>query len=67
MGPQEGKAEEEQSLLSPCCHPSVDAAQGTVGLPDFRSTLLAHLQPFLQQDPQVFLSRAALSLLTYLG
>jgi len=47
-------------LASPCCHPSSDAAQDAVGLLGCKSTLLAHVQLFIHQDPQLFLSRTAL-------
>lgn len=51
---------EQRGTSSPCCHPSVDAAQDTVGLLGCKCTLLAHVQLFTHQDPQVLFHRSAL-------
>ena len=46
--------------LLPAGYSSSDAAQYTVSLLGCKSTLLAHVQLFVHQDPQVLLYRAAL-------
>ena len=60
MWPHKGRVEGDSFLPLPAGHPSVDASQDTVGLPGCKSTLLAHIQLFTHQDPQVLLYRAAL-------
>ena len=59
-GASQGQSRGGQSSPSPCCYPSVDTAQDTVGLLGCKSTLLAHVQLFTHQDSQVLLRRAAL-------
>jgi len=48
-------------LRQPAGHSSLDAAQDTVGLLACEHTLVAHVQFFIQQYPQVLLGRAALN------
>jgi len=55
------RAEGQNHLPQPAGHASLDAAQGTVGFPGCEHILLAHVQLFFQQYPQVLLSRAALN------
>ena len=50
MGSHRGRAEDNSLPLS-AGHPSSDAAQDIVGLLDCTSTLLAHVQLFIHQDP----------------
>ena len=57
IGPHGGRG---GHIPLPPGHPSFDEAQDTVGLPGYKSTLLAHVQLFGHQEPQVFLGRAAL-------
>ena len=59
-GASERQSRGKQSPL-PDGHPSVDAAQDTVGLPGCNNTLLTYVQLFIDQAPQVLLYRAALN------
>ena len=59
--PHKGRVERDNALPLPAGHPSFDAAQDTAGLLVSKSTLLAHIQLFIHQNPQVLLHRAALS------
>ncbi|KAK4831400.1 hypothetical protein QYF61_017531 [Mycteria americana] len=54
------RAEEENHLPQPAGHASCYAAQDMVGLLGYEHTLLAHVQLFIHQYPQVLLCRAAL-------
>lgn len=58
MGPHKGRAEGDNHLPLPAGHPSFDTAQDTVVLLGCESSLLAHVQLFIHQDPQVLLCRA---------
>ena len=60
MGPPKGREEGDNHLPLPAGHSSFDAAQDTVHLPGCKSTLLAHVQLFVHQDPQILLHRTAL-------
>ena len=60
-GPSQGQSRCRQSPPSPSCHPSVDAAQDTVGRLGYKHTLLAHMKFVIYQDPQVLLGRMALN------
>jgi len=60
-GSYQGQSRDGQLPPSPCCHPSSDAAQDAVSLPGFKCTLLALVQLFIHQDPQVVLYRASIS------
>ena len=60
MGLYKARVEEENPLPLPSAT-SFDAVQDTVGLPGCKSTLLAYVQLFIHQDPQVLFCRAALS------
>jgi len=60
MGPHKSRVEGDNPLPLPAAHPFLNAAQNTVGLSGCKSTLLAHAQLLIHQDPQVFLRRAAL-------
>ena len=57
-GPYKGQS--RQSPSSPCCHPSVDAAQNTVGFLGCKSTLLVRVKFFIHQDFQVLSCSAVL-------
>ena len=61
MGPHDGCLERDKHLPHPAGHPSFDEIQDTIGLPGCKSTLLAYVQLFIHQDPQVLLHRAALN------
>ena len=61
MGPHKGRIEEDNPFPFPADYPSVDAAWDTVGLLGCESTLLAHIQLFFHQDPQVLFCKAALN------
>ena len=61
IGPHEGKVEGNNHLPLLTGHSSFDAPQDTVGLQGCKCMLLAHVQLFVDQDPQVLLYRAALS------
>jgi len=54
-------AEGQNHLLRAAGHTAFDAAQDTVGLLGCERTLLAHVQLFIDQYPQVLLGRAALN------
>lgn len=58
--PPEQSGEAESSPLT-CCHPPLDAAQDTIGLLGCRRTLLAHVQSFTHQYPQVLFRRGTLN------
>ena len=60
MGSHKSRAEGGNPLPSAAGHPSVDAAQDAVALLDFKHSLLAHVELFIYQNPQVLLLRAAL-------
>jgi len=60
MGPYKGRVEGDNYLPLPADHPSVDAAQATVGFLGHGSTLLAHVELFGHQNPQVLLRSSAL-------
>jgi len=57
-GATQGLSRRGQSPPSLAGHPSVDAAQETVGLPGCKHALLAHVQLFVHQKSQVLLVRA---------
>ena len=52
---QEGRIERDDYFPVPAGYPSSDGAQETVGLPSCKSTLLAHVQFIIHQDPKVLL------------
>jgi len=62
MGSHQGRAEGQNPLSQPADHAAGDAAQVMVSLPGCECTLLAHVQLFIHQYPQVFIFRAALNL-----
>ncbi|KAK4818005.1 hypothetical protein QYF61_004118 [Mycteria americana] len=55
------RAEGQNHLSRPAGHAAFDAAQDTVGLLGCQCTLLAHVQLFVHQYPQVLFRRAALN------
>ena len=59
MGPHEDRIEGDNPLPLPAGQPSFDAAQGVVGRPGCKCTLLAHVQLSVHQDPQVLPHRTA--------
>lgn len=59
LGPHKGRAE-KNSLLPAHSRPSVDAAQDAIAHPGCKWTLLAHVQLYVHQEPQVLLCRTAL-------
>ena len=61
MRSHESGVEGENPLPRPAGHTSLEAAQDTVGFLGCECTLLAHVQFFIQQYPQVLLGRAALN------
>ncbi|KAK4810611.1 hypothetical protein QYF61_007348 [Mycteria americana] len=61
MGSHHSRAEWQNHLPRPAGHTSFDAAQDTVGFLGCECTLLAHVQLFIHQYPQVLLCRAALN------
>ncbi|KAK4822933.1 hypothetical protein QYF61_023433 [Mycteria americana] len=61
VGSHQSRAEGQNHLPRPAGHASFDAAQDTVGLLGCECTLMAHVQLFTHQYPQVLLSRAALN------
>jgi len=61
VGSHQSRVEGQNHLPRPAGHSSFDAAQTTVGLLGCERTLLAHVQLFIHQYPQVLLSRAALN------
>ncbi|KAK4830062.1 hypothetical protein QYF61_008400 [Mycteria americana] len=61
VGSHQGRVEGQNHLLQPAGHASFDAAQVTVGFLGCKCTLLAHVQLFIHQYPQVLLLRAALN------
>jgi len=63
VGSHQSRAEGQNPLPRPAAHAFFDAAQDMVGLLGYKWTLSAHVQLFIHQYPQVFLSRAALSAL----
>jgi len=50
--PREGRVERDNHLPAPANLPSSDGARDTIGLLSCKSTLLAHVQFFIHQDPQ---------------
>ena len=61
VGSHQSGAEGQNHLPEPTGHASLDAAQDTVGLLGCERTLVAHVQLFIHQYPQVFVGRAALN------
>ncbi|KAK4822945.1 hypothetical protein QYF61_023445 [Mycteria americana] len=61
VGSHQSRVEGQNHLPRPAGHASFDAAQDTVGLLGCEHTVLAHVQLFTHQYPQVLLSRAALN------
>ncbi|KAK4814100.1 hypothetical protein QYF61_008195 [Mycteria americana] len=57
----QSRVEGQNHLPRPAGHASFDAAQDTVGLLGCERTLLAHVQLFVHQYPQVLFRRAALN------
>ncbi|KAK4831174.1 LOW QUALITY PROTEIN: hypothetical protein QYF61_015644 [Mycteria americana] len=60
MSSHQSRGEGQNHLPGPAGHSSFDAAQDTVGLRGCKHTLLAHVQLFVHQYPQVLFRRAAL-------
>jgi len=58
MGPHNGRVEGNNHFPHPLATSSIYAAQDALGLLRCKHTLLAHVQLFIHQDPQV-LHRAA--------
>ena len=56
MGLMRAESRGREPHPSPCCHLSVGAAQDTAGLLGCKYILLAHVQFFIYQNPQVLLS-----------
>jgi len=61
VGSQQSGVEGQNPLSQPAGHAALDAAQDTVGLLGCERTLMAHVQLFIHQYPQVLLDRAALN------
>jgi len=61
VGSHQSRAEGQNPLPQPAGHAALDAAQDTVGLLGCERALLAHVQLFIHQHPQVLLGRAALN------
>ena len=61
MGSHRSRAERENYLPHYAVCPSFDAAQDTVGPLGHKCTLLACINLFIHQNPEVLLHRAALS------
>ncbi|KAK4824005.1 hypothetical protein QYF61_009219 [Mycteria americana] len=61
VGSHQSRVEGQNPLPQPAGHAAFDAAQDTVGLVGCERTLLAHVQLFIHQYPQVLLHRAALN------
>jgi len=61
VGSHQSGAEGQNPLPRPAGHTAFDAAQDTVGCLGCERTLLAHVQLFNHQYPQVLLGRAALN------
>ncbi|KAK4816374.1 hypothetical protein QYF61_016278 [Mycteria americana] len=61
VGSHQSRGEGQNHLPRPAGHASFDAAQDTVGFLGCERTLLARIQPFIHQYPQVLLCRAALN------
>ncbi|KAK4833105.1 LOW QUALITY PROTEIN: hypothetical protein QYF61_027771 [Mycteria americana] len=57
----QSRVEGQNHLPQPAGHAALDAAQDMVGLLGCKRTLLAHVQLFIHQCPQVLLCRAALN------
>jgi len=69
MGSHRSRVERDNPLPLPADHPSVDAAQNTVGFLGCKSTLLAHAQLFIIRIPiyMVLLVSTSPSLYSCLG
>ncbi|KAK4816043.1 hypothetical protein QYF61_011051 [Mycteria americana] len=61
VGSHQSRGEGQDHLPQPTGHASFDAAQDMVGFLGCKRTLLAHVQLFIHQYPQVLLHRAALN------
>ncbi|KAK4808270.1 hypothetical protein QYF61_020751 [Mycteria americana] len=61
VGSHQSAVEGQNPLPRPAGHAALDAAQDTVGFLGCKRTLLAHVQLFIHQYPQVLLLRAALN------
>ncbi|KAK4810201.1 hypothetical protein QYF61_011795 [Mycteria americana] len=61
VGSHQSRVEGQNHLLQPAGHAAFDAAQDMVGFLGCECTLLAHVQLFIHQYPQVLLCRAALN------
>ncbi|KAK4830254.1 hypothetical protein QYF61_009321 [Mycteria americana] len=61
VGSYQSRVEGQNHLPQPAGHTSFDAAQDTVGLLGCKRTLLAHVQLFIHQYPQVLLCKADLN------
>ncbi|KAK4819021.1 hypothetical protein QYF61_024137 [Mycteria americana] len=61
VGSHQSRVEGQNHLPQPAGHASFDAAQDMVGLLGCEHTLLAHVQLFIHQYPQVLFCRAALN------
>ena len=60
MGSHESRVEGQNHLPLPAAgHTSLDATQDIVGLLGCKHTLLAHVESFINQHPQILLLRAA--------
>ena len=59
--PHKDRAEGDNPLPPPAGHSSVHAVQDSVHLLSCKCTLLAHVELFVHQNPQVLLCRAALN------
>jgi len=61
VGSHQSGVKGQKPLPRPAGHVSLDAAQDMVGLLGCECTLVAHIKLFIQQYPQVLLSRTALN------
>jgi len=59
-GSHEGRVEGDNQLHVLAGHLSSDGTQDTISFPGCKCTLLAHFKFFINQDPEVLLSRATL-------
>ena len=56
-----GRVERNKHLSQPAGHTSFNGAQDAAGLLSYKCTLLARVEPFILQNPQVLLCKAALN------
>jgi len=61
VGSHQSRVEGQNPLPRPAGHAAFDAAQDAVGLMGCLQTMVAHVQLFIHQYPQVLLGKAALN------